>query len=77
MVAVSLCGLICTSSDSEVTWTKRYDNSSKVFAHVACDSSCTKAVTVTSPPFSTGHIFTSNDSGLTWTQQNGAGGNWW
>ena len=81
LAAVETWGRIWTSADSGVHWTPKTDVPSTVnggygtWRSIASSSDGTKLVAAKSGG---GNVYTSSDSGATWTLQSDAGsGNWW
>jgi hypothetical protein len=77
-------GYIYTSTDSGATWTQRTGAGSIVVASITSSSDGTKLAAGDFGSFSAGclcfpggYIYTSTDSGATWTQQTNAGARTW
>ncbi len=63
---------IFTSSDSGVSWTKRYVSSDFMYS-MASSADGTRLVAVAE----VGRIYTSSDAGVTWNETSAPQGNWW
>jgi photosystem II stability/assembly factor-like uncharacterized protein len=84
LVACVFDGYIYTSTDSGITWTEQTSSGPRKWASVASSSDGIKlvaSVTMLSDPIIPinipGYIYTSSDSGVTWTEQINSGSRRW
>jgi hypothetical protein len=76
---------IVTSSDSGATWTERTNAGIRIWYYIASSADGTKLVAIEhswnvrddNTTYNAGYIYTSSDSGATWTRQDNAGQREW